>query len=474
MRHQAFNPYLPLYEHIPDGEPRFFEGRVYIYGSHDRANGTFFCQEDYVAWSAPADDLGDWRCEGVIYRRGQDPADPEGKLELFAPDVVRGPDGRYYLYYCLKMYQRISVAAADGPAGPFRFYGYVSYADGRPLTEHMPYDPAVLHDDDGQIYLYYGFSSPVLSARYGVPISPGAMMTRLAPDMLTALSAPRPLIPCSGAAKGTDFEGHAYFEAPSIRKLQGRYYLVYSSEHFHELCYALSDRPDGPFCYGGVVVDNGGLGYRGRSFPVAVTGNNHGGLLDVNGRTYIFYHRHTNGNSYARQGCAEEVSVGPDGRIPQAELTSQGLNGGPLKAAGSVSAAICCELYGPWAAAFLTHDTGYDRDAIAYITQAGVGETAQVYIANMTDGTFAGYRYFDFAGPCRLDLSVRGRFDGSLALYLDDPSGEPLVCAPVRVSGDGWRDIALPLNASGVHALYIAVRGEGSLCLERLTFHPVC
>ena len=122
MKHTAVNPYLPLDEYVPDGEPRLFEGRVYVYGSHDTAGGGFFCLEDYVAWSAPEDDLGDWRYEGVIYRKDQDPSNPDGRLELFAPDVVRGPDGRYYLYYCLRMRREFGVAVSDSPAGHFAIF----------------------------------------------------------------------------------------------------------------------------------------------------------------------------------------------------------------------------------------------------------------------------------------------------------------------------------------------------------------
>ena len=66
---QAFNPYLPSWEYIPDGEPYVFGDRVYVYGSHDYFNGHVFCLGDYVCWSAPADDLGNWRYEGVIYKK---------------------------------------------------------------------------------------------------------------------------------------------------------------------------------------------------------------------------------------------------------------------------------------------------------------------------------------------------------------------------------------------------------------------
>lgn len=88
MKKQAFNPYLPSWEYIPDGEPYVFGDRVYVYGSHDYFNGYVFCMGDYVCWSAPVDDLGNWRYEGVIYPKTADPLNPEGKMCLYAPDVT--------------------------------------------------------------------------------------------------------------------------------------------------------------------------------------------------------------------------------------------------------------------------------------------------------------------------------------------------------------------------------------------------
>ena len=116
MKKQAFNPYLPSWEYIPDGEPYVFGDRVYVYGSHDYFNGYVFCMGDYVCWSAPVDDLGNWRYEGVIYPKTADPLNPEGKMCLYAPDVTVGPDGRYYLYYVLDKVPVVSVAVCDTPA----------------------------------------------------------------------------------------------------------------------------------------------------------------------------------------------------------------------------------------------------------------------------------------------------------------------------------------------------------------------
>lgn len=68
MEQQACNPYLPQWEYVPDGEPHVFDGRIYIFGSHDRFGGNFYCEKDYTVWSAPVDDLSRWRCEGVSYK----------------------------------------------------------------------------------------------------------------------------------------------------------------------------------------------------------------------------------------------------------------------------------------------------------------------------------------------------------------------------------------------------------------------
>ena len=157
MKKQAFNPYLPSWEYIPDGEPYVFGDRVYVYGSHDYFNGYVFCMGDYVCWSAPVDDLGNWRYEGVIYPKTADPLNPEGKMCLYAPDVTVGPDGRYYLYYVLDKVSVVSVAVCDTPAGKYEFYGYVHYEDGTRLGEkegdEPQFDPGVLTEGD-MTYIY--------------------------------------------------------------------------------------------------------------------------------------------------------------------------------------------------------------------------------------------------------------------------------------------------------------------------------
>ena len=90
---QIYNPFLPLTEYIPDGEPHVFGDRVYLFGSHDRAGGDHYCMNDYVAYSAMTTNLKEWKYEGIIYRKNQDPRNADGSHCLWAPDVVRGSDG---------------------------------------------------------------------------------------------------------------------------------------------------------------------------------------------------------------------------------------------------------------------------------------------------------------------------------------------------------------------------------------------
>lgn len=249
MKTLAFNPYLPEWEHIPDGEPRVFGDRVYIYGSHDEDGGEEFCLLDYVCWSAPVDDLGNWRYEGIIYRKEQEPLQRDASIPgipdrvaaglphlLFAPDVVQGKDGRYYLYYSMDFSNVISVAAADRPEGPFAFLSHVKRADGTLPPDIRWFDPAVLCDACG-VYLYMGSAPAVHFPEMGNAPIPGGMGIRLADDMHTLIG--EPFLCANGieTCQGTSYEAHPFFEASSIRHYGEWYYHIYSSLQEHELCY---------------------------------------------------------------------------------------------------------------------------------------------------------------------------------------------------------------------------------------------
>ena len=136
------NPYMPLWEHVPDGEPRVFEyqgeKRVYVYGSHDTER-TQYCGTDYVVWSAPVTDLTDWKCHGTCYRAADESI-------LYAPDVVQKGD-TFYMYAAERKGSQIMVASAKTPCGPFT----------NPVKTELGFDHGILVDDYGRVYAYWGF-----------------------------------------------------------------------------------------------------------------------------------------------------------------------------------------------------------------------------------------------------------------------------------------------------------------------------
>jgi arabinoxylan arabinofuranohydrolase len=469
MKKQGVNPYLPSWEYIPDGEPHFFQDRVYVYGSHDRFNGHVFCLNDYVCYSAPADNLADWRYEGVIYEKTDDPLNPDGRMCLYAPDVTLGPDGRYYLYYVLDKVSVVSVAVCDTPAGKYEFYGYVHYEDGTRLGDRLgdqhQFDPGVLTEGN-LTYLYTGFCAR------GDVSRKGAMATVVGPDMLTIIEEPVFIVPSEPYSKGTGFEGFEFFEAPSIRKRGDTYYFVYSSISMHELCYATSQHPTKDFTYRGVIVSNNDMHidtYKPASKPMYYGNNNHGGMVETNGQWYIFYHRHTNGTSYSRQGCFEPISFLEDGTIPQVEITTSGPNGGPLVGQGEYPAYLACHLFTSIEEQYTGTYGAWMDGRFPKITQDGKDGDEEIgHIANMQKSAVAGFKYFECNGVKRVKIKARGYAQGSFEVKTawDGPSLGSITVDFTNVWTTYAADIAIP---DGVHALYFQYTGNGSASLASFT-----
>ena len=491
---QIYNPYLPLTTYIPDGEPHVFDGRVYIFGSHDAPKGKAYCEDHYQVWSADVHNLKDWKNEGTSYLRWQDPSNAGDTMQLWAPDAVKGTDGRYYLYYCFPFYPEIGVAAADKPQGPYRYYGHVHYpADilgGAELREDMPFDPAVLVDDDGRVYLYYGFCPAeekemklpdytpeqleempkdmraMVEGLRNIKFGENCMVAELESDMLTLKEKPRILIPGGHHSAGTGFEGHAFFEASSIRKIRGKYYFVYSSHKSHELCYAVSTRPDSGFTYGGTIVSNGDVGLNGRQKPVYPLSNNHGGIVEIEGEHYIFYHRATDGTEFSRQGCAEKIMIAGDGSIAQVEVTSCGLNGGPLAASGSYPAGIACHLTDPTVTGHIDYQDPVMKEQIAVTQSQNIS-----YVTRIKDGSIVGYKYFDFQAPGRLLLEIRGDFEGTVTVSTDEKAENVIGSMKIDRLGGTWQEQAVELcKIRGRQALYLSFSGKGLLDLKTFAF----
>lgn len=491
MKRQVFNPFLPLNEYIPDGEPHVFGDRVYLYGSHDKEGGETFCMLDYTVYSAPVNDLTNWRYEGVIYKASQDP-DYKNRPYMYAPDVVRGNDGRYYLYYCMSgaygkggYFGPISVAVSDTPAGKYEFLGYVHYPDGRPMKKFICFDPGVINDN-GIIRIYYGTQmdyeqksnwqndknivekememfnksrEEILNTEGSVM---GPCMVVVDDDMLTVKEEPKHIIPYE--TRGTSFEEHPFFEASSIRKIGNMYYFVYSSKQNHELCYATSKYPDRDFTFGGSIVSNGDVGINGREEQdrLNMTGTTHGSIENINGQWYVFYHRLTHKSDYSRQACAEKIVLENDGSIKQVEITSCGLNDGPLIANGEYPAVIACNITN----GNMPHGcNSIYTDSFPNVTNHG----EEHFIGEISNETLIGYKYFYFNDVKNLSVLIKATGNGTLIAYSDIEQTEiaRFEISPVSDWTQLTEDIFIE---KGIYPLYFVYKGTGIIELKTISF----
>lgn len=482
MKKQVYNPIFPLNVCIPDGEPHVFGERVYLFGSHEEPGGKEFCTLGYEFYSAPVNDLTDWSSKGINYTPEQDPSFGKNNKYMYAPDVVKGNDGRYYLYYAMSggsgFTSPIHVAICDTPDGKYEYYGEVRNADGSAYTRKITFDPAVLNDE-GIIRLYYGWALAVDSATlhnleqnsaslkdilcwmFGkteaeIENEPdgimGAYTVELKDDMLTVKTQPKRIVVGQFDSIGTEFEGHAFFEASSIRKIGDTYYFIYSSEQQHELCYATSAYPDRDFHFGGTIVSNGDIGINGRKAKdrLTATGNNHGSIEKINGKWYVFYHRQTHKTSFSRQACAEEIIIAEDGSIAQVEMTNQGLNGKALVTEGAYPAAICCNL---------TNGKMPHIDPQTKMTDfpAIVHKDDDYFVSNMTDNCKAVFKYFEFTKKISITLTIRGDC-GVVVVEAGENSREKSVS-----ESQNWQEVTFVFDIKGVYALTVSYRGKGKI-----------
>ena len=343
--HKALgNPYLPLWEHLPDGEPRVFEDpdhpgkfRSYIIGSHDLAFNSY-CGPDIRIWSASVDDLTSWRDDGPVFTYEVD-----GKWDvMYAPDLVevKGKDGKkeYYLYpHSRGQNREAMVAKGSRPDGPFTPINLT--ADGKRTVPGsiLGFDPAVYieyitdpKDVDYKIgfraYGFWGFqksSAAELDQNTMYSLRPG---TKVIERLLPAGKRYGEIRDPEGTQfpqiyPGQDLGTFNFFEASSIRKVGNKYVSIYSgysgpdygvSSSNSTLRYAIGDSPLGPWKTGGVLVDSRApvLNQDGTAITTSNAGHNtHGSIQEINGKWYVFYHRPPRGFGFARQAMVAPVKV---------------------------------------------------------------------------------------------------------------------------------------------------------------------
>ena len=446
------NPFLPLWEYIPDGEPYVFEDpdnpgqyRVYIYGSHDSMRSEY-CGREQVVWSASVDDLAHWRYDGVIFSVTKDAngqlLDPEGKGDvLYAPDVTLriAADGTktYYLYPNNQSGGRNGMVCKSArPDGPFEV---CNWSKENPATTDgvLQFDPGVFIDDDGRVYAYWGFErsfAAELDPSTMATVKPG---TQIVEDMVPGRYQP-------GVFR--------FFEASSIRKIKDKYVFIYSRfteegefglpSSNYTLAYAYSDAPLGPYTYGGTIIDGRARSTDEQGQVIAsayVDGNTHGSICEIAGQWYVFYHRQTGTNEYARQAMVAPIDVtveeGAGGKvvISEGEYTSEGFALDGLNPQERHPAAIACWMTGPQP---MEHEWPNYTHYGSYIepTYGSDNRFAAPYdlpdnenpVVNNTAGSIVGYKYFNFTKAGKRDLKLRLNLtpegvNGIIHIMVDSP-----------------------------------------------------
>ncbi len=493
---QAQNPYLPLWEYIPDGEPYVFEDpdkpgeyRVYIYGSHDSII-TDYCGREQVVWSAPVDDLKNWRYDGIIFESKHD---AEGRLMnengqgdvLFAPDMaeVVGRDGKktYYLYPNNQAGGRQTmIAVSDRPDGPFKPCNW-DPENPDATVGVLRFDPGVLVDDDGRVYGYWGFQKS-----YAAELDPQTMAT------------PKP-----GTEIIEDFipndssdEPFRFFEASSIRKFQEKYIFVYSrwtgegefgmGKTNYTLAYAYSDNPLGPYTYGGTIIDGRARDkdLAGKDVATATPGGNtHGSIIEINGQWYVFYHRQCGVTEFSRQAMVAPLDIRMEGDkvvIKEAEYTSEGFEINGLDPFKRYSAGIACYYTGPRpATSGWPSKTFHGSYVDAYRPKVDMSDEGSISAAiaditvntnpvvNNTDGSVVGYKYFNFdkirkAKALMVNMTPLG-VDGVMEVYIDSPWEErggrkigelEISASAAQAPAQARVEIEALKKMSGKHALF--------------------
>jgi beta-xylosidase len=295
----------PLVRHLFTADPaaRVFGDRLYVYTSHDQNDATYYDMVDW--WLFSTDDLVTWKDHGAVF---QLKGFAWAKKFAWAPDALSA-NGKYYLFLPTDR-NKIGVAVADTPAGPFKD------AIGAPLIDYAtmpeagsePIDPALYTDNDGSTWLYFGCRQPMVvkldrsmtklagPLRQIVILDPsGQPVPRAKPDQ-------QPPIPMG------------YGEAPSMFKRDGRYYFVYSNGWAKDstLVYAIGDSPAGPFTYQGKVMNH------------VACSTHHGMVGEFRGKWYVFYHTAelSGSNGFRRSVCVDELTFAPDGQIIPVTATS--------------------------------------------------------------------------------------------------------------------------------------------------------
>ncbi|WP_158847624.1 glycoside hydrolase family 43 protein [Algibacter sp. L1A34] len=316
----------PIVSNIYTADPsaHVFNGKIYIYPSHDIDAGeafddlgSHFAMEDYHVISM--DSINSKAVDNGVALHVDNVAWAE--KQMWAPDAHE-KDGTYYLFFPAKAYDgifRIGVATSSSPTGPFK-------AQPKAIKESFSIDPAVFKDDDGSYYMYFGglWGGQLQRWRSGSfnanePDSPTAfipkdnepallpIVAKMSNDLLEFDETPKQLeiLDEKGSLLLAGDIERRFFEASWMHKYNGKYYFSYSTGDSHFICYAIGDSPYGPFTYKGKILE-----------PV-VGWTSHHSICEVEGKWYLFYHDSSlsKGVTHLRSVKIAEITYKEDGTI---------------------------------------------------------------------------------------------------------------------------------------------------------------
>ena len=448
----SVNPILPLDELIPDVEARVFknsqgEERVYLYGSHDVFGSETWCSYQYRIYSSPIDDLCQWTDHGVSFasRQGEgyfwNGEDTDGLSwsngRLYAPDVNKIGE-LYYLVVCNEECFCLGMALSKNPEGPFSPAQKILYDDG---SETSSIDPTLYVENDGEtqkVYLFWG-QRPQFGAR-------GLLGAELIQDedgiyRIVKKSTERVIF----TGEQDEF---GFYEGASIRKIHGRYYILYPSDHgkgIHMMSYAVSDAPLGPYRFGGDILDNDGCDLE--------PGNNHGSFCEINGQWYLFYHRGFGNSNMQRRVCVEKIYFDEKGCIG-------GLHGDMV----SMTNHGFGEALSPYQkieASYATHVRVEGFKSNCYLTEIDKNTHPLIHVQN---NNCVEYRDFDFGQEetevvFLADAAVKNQ--GAIHIIFDNP--HYAAAATIHICEDCiQKNIQLrstTFRIKGIHTLYLVFSG---------------
>lgn len=422
----------PAVTHIFTADPSAdeYEGRVYVFTSHDTDTQDGYDMVDYHAFSS--DDLVNWQDHGVVL----DSRDISWAPSLYAPDSCYSEENDQYYLYFPNSGSGIGVATSDTPGGPYEAQL------GRPLIDQNTpgvsdvdwlFDPTCFIDDDGQAYLYFG-GGPSGTGENARVMRLGADMLSLADDTATTIVAP-------------DF-----FEASFMHKYEGRYYYSYSTgfdNHPAYIDYMVSDQPMSGFEYVGTILAS----------PAENNGdNNHHSMLEYEGQWYLFYHNRVLSNqvgasNYQRSITLDKMSYDAEGNINEVPVDM-----GDVPQLRSVDALARIE------AELIAAEQGIETDS----AMEG-GERVGVMLTSLENGDWVAVSQLDFAtGTTQFHARVASAAGGAVIEVhqggcegFRGPGTLVGSCEVPSTGGDqSWTDVSCDIAADGgVHDLCLRFTG---------------